>query len=127
MARGKYVASMMTLSFKDMLMYNHGCSDERFHNLGGMHLPFWNAILEGKRNGARELDLDRSDLDDPGLITFKVRWGATRSRLTYWRYPSSLAPAAAARWRMWVAMKAFARLPDHFVMTAGKMSYKHVG
>src|SRR3989441_12179053 len=124
---GRPIASVLTLSFKDVLVYKYGCSDERFHNLGGMPLLLWNAIQEGKRNGAREFDMGRSDTDNPGLIAFKEHWGATRSQLTYWRYPARLAPAAAAGWRMQAAKKIFAHIPDTFLIAAGKMLYKHIG
>jgi hypothetical protein len=123
---GQPIASILTLSFRDVLVYKYGCSDERFHNLGGMHLVLWNAIQDGKRNGAREFDLGRSDSDNPGLITFKDRWGATRSQLTYWRYPARLAPAADAGWRMQAAKKVFAHIPDRFLIAAGKMLYVHI-
>lgn len=45
------------------------------------------AMEGGKTNTAREFDLGRPEFDNAGLITFKDRWGATRSPLTYWRYP----------------------------------------
>ena len=32
-------------------------------------------------------DFGRSDLDNPGLLTFKDRWGATRSSLIYSGFP----------------------------------------
>jgi CelD/BcsL family acetyltransferase involved in cellulose biosynthesis len=124
---GRPIASILTLFFKDVLVYKYGCSDERFHNLGGMSLLLWNAIKEGKGNGAREFDMGRSDSDNPGLITFKEHWGAARSRLTYWRYPTRLAPAAAAGWRMHAAQKIFAHIPDTFLIAAGKMFYRHMG
>src|SRR2546421_630110 len=82
---GHPIASIVTLRFKDVLVYKYGCSDERFHNLGGMHLLLWNAVQEAKQDGARELDLGRSDRRNSGLITFKDRWGAVRSDLTYWK------------------------------------------
>ena len=121
------IASILTLAFKDVLVYKYGCSDERFHNLGGMHLLLWNAIQEGKRSGAREFDLGRSDADTPGLITFKDRWGATRSQLTYWRYPPRPAPATGPGWGMRMAKKIFAHVPGAFLIAAGKMLYKHIG
>jgi len=124
---GRPIASALTLSFKDVLVYKYGCSDERFHNLGGMPILLWNAIQEGKGNGAREFDMGRSDTDNPGLITFKEHWGATRSQLTYWRYPARRAPAAVAGWRLQAAKKIFAHIPDTFLIAAGKMFYKHIG
>ena len=124
---GRPIASVLTLSFKDVLVYKYGCSDARFHNLGGMPLLLWNAIQEGKRNGAREFDMGRSDTDNPGLITFKEHWGATPSQLNYWRYPARRGPAAIAGWRMQAAKKIFAHIPDTFLIAAGKMFYRHIG
>ena len=34
------VASILTLRHKDTLVYKYGCSDERFHSLGGTQLLF---------------------------------------------------------------------------------------
>ena len=123
---GRPIASILTLSFKDVHVYKYGCSDERSHNLGGIHLLFWNAIQDGKRNGARQFDLGRSDPDNPGLITFKDRWGASRSQLTYWRYQGRLSRVPAT-WRMQVAKKIFSHIPARFLLAAGKLLYKHVG
>ena len=74
----RLIASVLTLSFKGSLVYKYGCSDPRLRNLGGTHLLLWRAIHEAKRSGRHEFDLGRSDLDTPGLVTFKDRWGATR-------------------------------------------------
>jgi len=30
---GRPIASILTLSWKDIMVYEYGCSDERFHNL----------------------------------------------------------------------------------------------
>jgi CelD/BcsL family acetyltransferase involved in cellulose biosynthesis len=124
---GRPIASILTLSFKDVLVYKYGCSDERFHNLGGMQLLLWNAIQEGKRSGARVFDLGRSDSDNDGLILFKDRWGATRSPLAYWRYSARPSRAIVrlpnAQW----AKRIFAHLPDTLLIAAGKILYKHFG
>ena len=145
---GQPIAGIVTLSFKNVLVYKYGGSDERFHNLGGMHHLLWSSIQEGKRNGVRELDLGRSDCDNTGLITFKDRWGAARSQLTYWRYPARLAPLTApgwstkvpsgilrhipdslvsAAWKTKVAKGIFPYIPDSLLIVAGKLLYKHVG
>jgi hypothetical protein len=124
---GQPIASVLTLAFKDVVVYKYGCSDERFHNLGGMQLLFWNSIRDGKMTGAREFDLGRSDSDNSGLVTFKDRWGAARSQLTYWRYPARSASPGASDWRMQVAKKIFARMPDRLLTAAGRMLYQHIG
>jgi len=145
---GQPIASILTHTFRDALVYKYGCSDETHHNLGGMHLLFWKAIQEGKANGAREFDLGRSDPDNAGLNTFKDRWGAARSPLTYWRHPTHSAPNAAPGLgprivkkmsfgipdsllvRVWTAKAAkriVSRTPDGLLIAAGKHFYKHLG
>jgi len=124
---GRTIASIVTLAFKDVLVFKYGCSDERFHNLGAVHLLFWSAMQDGKGNGAREFDLGRSDADNAGLIAFKDRWGATRSPLTYWRSPGSPRPTALARWGTSLARKILAHAPETVLVAAGKTFYRHFG
>jgi hypothetical protein len=126
------IASIITIRYKDTLVYKYGGSDPRFHNLGGMHLLFWKSIQEAKREGLHTLDLGRSDLEDHGLITFKNRWGAKRSDLTYLRYVSS--PKSKGRfrsdpgdWKSRVGRNVIARLPENVLAGVGTLLYKHVG
>jgi len=122
------VASILTLRYKDTLVYKYGCSDKAFSNLGGMHLLFWRAIQEAKGDGLEKFDLGRSDLDNPGLIDFKDRWGAQRSVLTYYRYGmSALTKASPAGWKVRFAKYAFARLPSFMLVSAGRLLYRHIG
>jgi hypothetical protein len=126
------VAAILTLRHKDILLYKYGCSDDRFHSLGGMHLLFWRSILEAKQDGLRVLDLGRSDFGNTGLIRFKDRWGSTRSVLTYSRFSASMhskgsfMPAGTD----WVGRSAglvLAHLPDRMLCLAGDLLYKHLG
>ena len=75
---------------------------------GGMHLLFWKTIQEGLTSGQTVLDLGRTDTDNDGLATFKDRWGAVRSQMTYWRYP---APTQASALRTLVVTGAKRVLP----------------
>lgn len=129
------IASIITIQHQDTLVYKYGCSDAGFHNLGGMHLLLWTSILEAKSEGLRTFDLGRSDLGNMGLITFKDRWGAVRSPLTYYQYSKS--PSASGSmsfegpdWRAWLARVAkpvFSCIPDRFISAAGTLLYKHIG
>ena len=56
------VASILTLSHKGTITYKYGCSDERFHNLGGTPFLLWKTIQEAKNQGMCEFDLGRSEL-----------------------------------------------------------------
>jgi lipid II:glycine glycyltransferase (peptidoglycan interpeptide bridge formation enzyme) len=124
---GRPIAGILTLSWKDVMVYKYGCSDERFHMLGGMHLLLWTAIQEAKAKGCREFDLGRSDWDNPGLITFKDHWGASRSELVYWRNPAPAAPSAASALARRLARFALGRLPNRLLSELGNMFYKHLG
>jgi len=124
---GRPIASILTLSWKDVMVYKYGCSDERFHSLGGMHLLLWTAIQEAKLDGCREFDLGRSDCDDLGLITFKDHWGTSRSELTYWRHPAPAVPTATTALAQRLAKFALARFPDRLLIATGNVFYKHIG
>lgn len=124
---GRPIASILTLSYKDSLVYKYGCSDEEFHNLGGMAFLFWRAIQDGKRLGAREFDLGRSEPDNAGLIDFKNHWGATQSPLVYLRFPRPLPQTASGGALMRVAKQVFGWMPDSLLTTAGKVLYRHIG
>ena len=124
---GLPVASILTLFHKQCLVYKYGGSDSRFHSLGGMPLLFWKAIQEGKRLGAKEFDLGRSDTDNPGLAAFKEHLGATCSTLTYFSYPPLKSSSPASGWKMNVVTSTFGWLPDKFLITAGRLLYRHVG
>jgi len=121
------VASVLTLGFKGSLVYKYGCSDPRVRNLGGTHLLLWRAIHEAKRCGRHEFDLGRSDLNTPGLVIFKDRWGATRSVIDYLRCSASPIPDARPGWSARIEEQFCARVPDRFLIAAGKMLYRHFG
>jgi hypothetical protein len=123
---GRPIAGMITLSFKRSMVYKYGCSDERYHQLGGMAFLFWKAIQDAKMAGCSELDMGRSDVDNPGLITFKEHWGAERSTLNYWRYPVAKS-SSATQWELKTARKIFTFAPTFALTTAGRLLYRHVG
>jgi CelD/BcsL family acetyltransferase involved in cellulose biosynthesis len=129
---GRPVAAILTLRYRSTLVYKYGCSDAQFNNLGGMHLLIWRSIQDAKQEGLTILDLGRSDCENAGLITFKDRWGASRSTLTYSRYTASRnAPDAyrppSADWKLRFVKHICARAPDSLLSAAGNLLYKHVG
>lgn len=121
------IAGILTLKFRNRMYYKYGCSDKKFHNLGGMQMLLWQTIQQGKNAGAEELDLGRSDMDQMSLATFKDHWGSTRSLLTYYRYPGIRQPNRFRKLTTGVARHAFARLPNALLATAGKLVYPHIG
>jgi hypothetical protein len=104
------------------MVYKYGCSDARFHSLGGMPFVLWKAITDAKRVGATELDLGRSDPGNAGLITFKERFGAT-----YQTYANPGLRAIRSTWAERTAKRIFGVLPRGLRVLAGRLIYPHIG
>jgi hypothetical protein len=126
------VAAMLTIQHKDTLVYKYGCSDPRHNNLGSMHLLYWRAIQEAKSTGLRCFDFGRTDADQQGLITFKNRWGATQSVLTYSRYGAAEKSTHAfdlysSKWKSRVTKYALKHFPPSVLPMIGQILYKHIG
>jgi hypothetical protein len=122
---GVPIASVLTLRHRSTTTYKYGCSDAKFHHLGGMPYLFWRTIVEEKESGAEILDLGRSDWDTHGLIAFKDRLGATRSTLNYCRAESSTGSLQTSL--QVAASRLSVRLPRPLLATAGRLLYKHFG
>lgn len=123
---GVPVASILTLSHKRSMVYKYGCSNVAYNNLGGTALLFWKAIQEAKARGFEELELGRSDPANAGLVTFKDRWGASRSDITYWTYPRSHALGSNS-WQWKAAQRMIPVMPDAVLKAVGGVMYKHIG
>ena len=129
---GQAIAAMITIRHKDTLTYKYGCCDARFNNLGCMHLLFWNVIQDAKAAGLRFLDFGRTNSDQQGLITFKNRWGATQSVLTYSRYGAAkksthVFDLHTSKWKSRVTKYALQHVSPVFLPMIGQMLYKHIG
>ena len=120
------VAGILTLRNKEVAVYKYGCSDARVHNLGGVPFVVWHAIKAAKDRGLTMFDLGRSDADNAGLITFKQRWGATASTISYWRCSRRPESTRRRRVSMSIAKQLFDYLPDQLLIAAGKLLYRHI-
>ncbi len=124
---GQPVASMITMQFKEVLVYKYGCSDSRFNNLGGNSLLFWKAIQDAKSAGHQKFDLGRSETDNPGLISFKENWGATSIPLHYYRQPAQQPAPLISGWRGRFAKSVFSIMPNSVLSATGRLLYRHIG
>lgn len=124
---GTPVAAMLTLHHGSSVVYKYGCSDEKFHNLGGMPFLFWKLIEESKGSGAEKIDLGRTDLTNEGLIAFKDRLGACKRLLTYYRYTKTAKRGVAALSDSQALRQFFSLLPETVCSAAGRILYRHLG
>lgn len=123
---GRALASMITLNHGESMVYKYGCSDERYHNAGGVAFLMWRAIQDAKSREFKEFDLGRSDCDNAGLVNFKNNWGAAQSTLSYWGYPENARPDPN-RWEMKTARRIVERLPTSALPMVGQLVYRHLG
>jgi CelD/BcsL family acetyltransferase involved in cellulose biosynthesis len=108
------------------MVYKYGCSDAKVNNLGGTALLFWKMIQEAKAIGLEAVDFGRSDIDNPGLATFKEHWGAKRTTVNYWRYPASAARSRPDG-RIQSVKRLFSIAPNWSLVLLGNLLYRHIG
>jgi lipid II:glycine glycyltransferase (peptidoglycan interpeptide bridge formation enzyme) len=123
---GMPIAGILTLNYKNTVTYKYGCSDARWHPLGGVALVFWNTIQQAKAAGYEKLDLGRSDISNEGLTAFKEHWGGIRSDLSYWRYPNRPRSHESVGKRVIVG-RIVKAAPDRLLAAMGNLLYRHVG
>ena len=120
------VASILTLRHGQTLVYKYGCSDARHHNLGGMPFLFWRTVQDAKSAHLQSFDFGRSDVNNPGLIRFKDRWGTTRSVLEYARMSVTSSSERRVGHVGHFAQRLFGCMPDRLSMIAGRLLYRHM-
>jgi len=123
---GAAVASILTLSHRQTMFYKYGCSDASANKYGGTPMLFWQTIQEAKAHGQNELDMGRSDLDDPGLSVFKEHCGSVPTPLTYWKYPTEGSRTRPA-WQKHLANRVVSASPDRVLQLVGNVLYRHMG
>ena len=124
---GRPIAAILTLQNGKSLYYKYGASVANFHRLGAMPYLFWHAIQDAISRNLEELDMGRSDCDNLGLVTFKERWAATRSILSYLRFPAD-APRriGSGRWSRNLTRSACRYAPEKCLTAIGALSYRHI-
>ena len=121
------IAAMLTLRHGATVVYKYGCSDERFHSLGGVPFLFWKLIEESKCEDFALIDLGRTDLKNESLARFKDHLGARRTNLAYLRYPlgnhSDRDAAAVTK----LVRRLSAVVPHSLLSAVGSRLYRHAG
>jgi len=124
--KGLTVAAAVFLTFKGTITYKYGASDARHLNKRPNNLLFAETIRWACENGFSVLDFGRTDLDNPGLSSFKRSWGATESELRY-TYLSDDPPSTEAVLRDRIMAGVITRSPRGVGRLVGEALYKHFG
>lgn len=120
------IAAVITLRFKDKVIYKYGGSEAQYHSTGAVPLLFWRTIQRAKATGARQFDLGRTDHTDRGLIRFKDHFGARLSTISYFRYPAGKRNVGAIS-TIPSARKLVTLLPESTFRAIGALLYRHMG
>jgi FemAB-related protein (PEP-CTERM system-associated) len=126
--RGKAVAAVWTLFFKDEILPYYGGSIREYNRLAVNNFMYWMLIRYGCENGYRIFDFGRSK-KGTGSFDFKKRWGMTMTDLPYQYYlvkatappdTSPLNPKFSLGIRLW------RRLPLPLANSLGPLVSRHL-
>lgn len=120
------VAAILTLRHRGTVVFKYGCSDERFNHLAGMPLLLWRLIEESKFEGLEHVDLGRTEIANLGLAEFKDRTGATRTKMSYLRYPKSERTSGVQLSHLGGERQLLKFLPRVVATTMGRLVYRHI-
>jgi len=124
---GTPIAAIFTMRHRGTVVFKYGCSDHRFHHLGGTPLLFWKLIQETKAEGAAKIDLGRSEIDNVGLVRFKDHLGTLRKEMNYFRYTNEARTPVAMATRLKVFRSLSSKLPGALSARASALIYGHFG
>lgn len=85
--QGKFIGGILTLNFKDTVIYVYGAADQKYLSLGGNTLLLWQAIQDSCKRGYKYFDFGRVAEDNAGLIRYKKNWSTQEKKLFYYYYP----------------------------------------
>ena len=126
MREGTPIAALFTLRHRNTVVYKYGCSDEQYHHLAGMPFLFWKMIEESKAEGAERIDLGRTDMENRGLVDFKDRLGATRSKMSYLRYSLNENLRCEQASHLLALRSLLPSLPGPISSGLGRLVYRHI-
>jgi len=120
------VAADVFLHWQKTLTYKYSANSDAARNTRANYLLMWDAIQWGCDNGYTWLDLGRSAQSNVGLRTFKARWGAEETPLTYMSLPSRPADPRQSK-LMPIVQSVIRHSPIWMCKVMGELFYKYVG
>ncbi len=127
-SRGKTIAGVICLTYKDTIYYKFNASDEKYLKKRPNHLLIWELIQHACADGYKYFNFGRCSPEDEGLRIFKSRWGAKEHKTPYFYYPEvkgfATVPEDSRRYR---AMRLFSYvMPEFAFRIAGSIFYRHL-
>lgn len=126
---GTPAAASVFLIDEQAAYHKFNASDPEFRSDGCNHLILWTTILHLLERGIGKLDLGRTSIHNPGLLSFKAGWGAEAEPLLYTYWPkvcgSSRVEQTGAIYR--IAHEVVPIMPAPLLQFAGNLIYRHFG
>jgi CelD/BcsL family acetyltransferase involved in cellulose biosynthesis len=118
------IAAAVFLSWNGTIEYKYGASSPKFWALRPNNLLFAAAIRLGCEKGYHTFGFGRTDLNDTGLRTFKLGWGAVEEPLVYSRLGTPWADSPTSRLvaRLRPLLR---RSPSWVCRLIGEIAYKY--
>ncbi len=117
----------LLLEFDGVLYYKFAASHPQYRSSGVSHAAVHASMIHGLERGCSALDLGRSDVDQPGLVDFKRRFGAEVSDLhTLTLKNSTPDHGGEAVWVVSELTRLFVKqsVPDELTEQAGDLLYR---
>jgi len=120
------VAGVIYLNWKDKLVYKFAASNQKGRQTYASDPVVWEAIRWGCENGYSSLDWGRTDLDDEGLLRFKMRWGSQEDRLIYVSNQPPTSGSVKEKMAP-ILQKIISKSPKFVSRLTGEILYKYFG
>lgn len=126
---GRAIAGMVLFAYGDTVRYAYGASEDKTLHLAPNNLLMWESITWAISKGYQFFDMGRTAQDNPGLMEFKRKWGASATPLPYYYWPriAGLASTSEASRKYQILTACWKRLPLPVASTLGGALYKHLG
>jgi len=121
------ISALLTLRFKETVIYKYGCSNKQFHRFGATPWLLWRAIVNAKSNGVMRFDMGRTEEGNEGLCVFKNHWDHQPKRSMYWRFPGTPTLDSTFGHKLDVAKRVFSLMPGPLLKITGQLLYRHIG
>ncbi len=121
-------SAAVVLRHQDILYYKFSASDPAFRNIGTNHAVAFGAVSHGLEIGCSSVDLGRTPLAQPGLVSFKDRLGAQNRPVIRSRRPGPVSAAQQEAGQMLGRLTALfidPDVPDSVTETAGTELYRY--
>jgi FemAB-related protein (PEP-CTERM system-associated) len=126
--RGRTVAAVWTLFYRDEIVPYYGGSIREYNRLAVNNFMYWMLIRYGCENGYRVFDFGRSK-KGTGSFDFKKRWGMTMTDLPYQYYlvrRSSMPDTSPLNPKFALMVRTWQRLPLSLANTIGPLISRHL-